>query len=554
MGFTIKYDSGNIEQDVFDTINNYSNDELLEFINSIKLKKDSGKIVGSSIVFRYPDCEEILSSIKDISKVTLETRKFVRKRSFRLDFEKLLLKYLDISDSNSNLIDMLSEKLKGQINVRDIFCDIVSDEEYDKEFYMKCFEILSSNEIFDRFLNFDKYKSYFGKYSQKDYVLRISKLFGYQELETYISNPIYKYRLVDVEMERRYFKLRDLVNVDLDMLGPDIFCQGDRTSFTSKKQFLIDNDWDASPEIINYVFRNINKNYNSLEIVSQIYIRLCQALRYNLGYHIKKWSTKYNKSRQESITPTNNEIICSEFSYLFTNLVNKFVDGVEARCIVTGKEQHLLVGILDKKNNIRINLDSTRMINEFDDLGRIKIGLPLVGVEVICDRENKFKEAFDRVYTDLAKKNLIETKDLIETYEQMRSKQDVKIDIYENLCVFFDKMKERNVVGSELLGAFKRMLNQGYFGNIKYSIVGEDLKYTFTQRHNYENVEDILDGLEENIIIKNDDEYYLLKLDDCKIVIMSKDELEVLFVEDKMVYFNPKHRIEGIGAESWLSR
>jgi hypothetical protein len=78
---------------------------------------------------------------------------------------------------------------------------------------------------------------------------------------------------------------------------------------------------------------------------------LCQALRYNLGYHIKKWSTEYNKSRQESITPTNNEIICSEFSYLFTNLVNKFVDGIEARCIVTGKEQHLLVGILDKKNN-----------------------------------------------------------------------------------------------------------------------------------------------------------------------------------------------------------
>lgn len=554
MNFVINYDSGNIEQDIFDTINNYTSSELLNFINSIKFKRESGQIVGNSIVFRYPDCIETLASIKDISKVTIETRKFVRKRSFRLDFEKLLLKYLDISDSNSNLIDMLSEKLKGQINVRDIFCDIVSDEEYDKEFYMKCFEILSSNEIFDRFLNFDKYKSYFGKYSQKDYVLRISKLLGYQELETYISNPIYKYRLVDVEMERRYFKLRDLVNVDLDMLGPDIFCQGDRTSFTSKKQFLIDNDWDASPEIINYVFRNINKNYNSLEIVSQIYIRLCQALRYNLGYHIKKWSTEYNKSRQESITPTNNEIICSEFSYLFTNLVNKFVDGIEARCIVTGKEQHLLVGILDKKNNIRINLDSTRMINEFDDLGRIKIGLPLVGVEVICDRDNKFKEAFDRVYTDLAKKNLIETKDLIEAYEQMRSKQDVKIDIYENLCVFFDKMKERNVVGSELLGAFKRMLNQGYFGNIKYSIVGEDLKYTFTQRHNYENVEDILDGLEENIIIQNDDEYYLLKLDDCKIVIMSKDELEVLFVEDKMVYFNPKHRIEGIGAESWLSR
>ena len=48
--------------------------------------------------------------------------------------------------------------------------------------------------------------------------------------------------------------------------------------------------------------------------------------------------------------------------------------------------------------------------------------------------------------------------------------------------------------------------------------------------------------------------FHLLKLDDCKIILMSKDELDMMFMDDKMVYFNPKHRIEGIGMESWLSR
>lgn len=554
MNFTIKYDSGNIEQDVFDTINTYSSLELANFINSIKLKKDKDTVKGNSIVFRYPDCIEIISSIKDVSKISLETRKFVRKRSYRLDVEELLLKYLKIKETNSLLIEKIADKLDKQIDVIYLFCEAISNDKYNTEFYMRCFDILSSEDVFEKFNNYERNKRLFGEYSQREYVLEISKLLGYHEFEIYKLNPIYKYNLVTTEMKKRYFKLRDLINVDLEILGPEMFSQGDKTSFTSKKQFLIDNDWDASPEIINFVFRDMNPKYNSLEMISHIYIKLCQVLRYNLGYHIKKWSIEYNKSRQEGITPNNNEIICSEFTYMATNLINKFVDDVEARCIVTGKEQHLLFGILDKKNNIRVNLDSTKLINEFDDLGRIKIGLPLVGIDIICDRDNKFKEAFDRVYSELGKKDLIETRDLIDAYEQMRSKQYLKIDIYENLCVFFEKMREKNVVGSELLGAFKRMLNQGYFGNIVYSIVGEDLKLTFTQRHILEKVDDILDGLEENIIIQNDDEYYLLKLDDCKIIVMSKDELDMLFYEDRMVYFNPNHKIEGIGVESCMKR
>lgn len=552
MNFVINYDSGNIEQDILDTIYSYSYDEMKNLIDAIKFKRDNENIVGGSIVFRYPDCIEVLSSIKDISKVSIETRKFVRKRSYRIDIEKLLLSYLKLSEVDSMLINKLTEKLDGQLHILDKFCDVISNDKYNKKFYMMCFDILSSEDIFDKFLNFEIHSNLFGEYTQKEYILEISKLFGFQEYEIYSSNPIFKYNLVNYDMKKRYFMLRDLINVDLDMLGDEVFTQGERKAFSIKKQFLIDNDWDASPEIINFIFRDINPKYNSLERACHIYIKLCQALRYNLGYHIKKWSIEYNKSRQEGITPSNNEIICSEFTYMATHLINKFVEDVEARCIVAGKEQHLLFGILDKKNNIRVNMDSTRMINEFDDLGRIKIGLPLVGVEVICDREDKFKDAFERVYSELGSKNLIETQDLIKAYEQMSAKKDIKIDVYENLCMFFDKMKEKNIIGSELLGAFKRMLSQGYFGNIIYSIVGEDLKLTFSQRHTIDRVDSILDGLEENIIIQNEDEYYLLKLNEGKIIVMSKDELDMLFQEDKMVYFNPNHRIEGVGDDSWL--
>jgi len=291
----------------------------------------------------------------------------------------------------------------------------------------------------------------------------------------------------------------------------------------------------------------MDPDYNVLEQISHIYLKLCYALRYSLGYHIKNWHAKYDKTRQEVITPENNEIVCSEFSLLCTNIINKLYKDVEARCIVTGKEQHLLFGILHKEKNIRINFDSTKVENEFDDLARVKLGLPLVGVRTICDRNNEFKIAFEKVYNILCKKNRVETAIIITAYDTLRAKKEIKIDFEENITEFLIRMKQKNVLGSELLGAFKRVLAQGFFGNVTYSIIGQDQKLTFPQRQLLEKPQEILDGLETNIIIKNGDELYLLKLNEGTIIKMQPHELNDLFDEDKMVYFNQKYKIEGVG-------
>ena len=144
-------------------------------------------------------------------------------------------------------------------------------------------------------------------------------------------------------------------------------------------------------------------------------------------------------------------------------------------------------------------------------------------------------------------KNRVETATIITAYDILRAKREIRIDFNENINEFLVRMKQKNILGSELLGAFKRVLAQGFFGDITYSIIGQDQKSTFSQRQLLETPQEILDGLETNLIIKNGEELYLLKLNEGTIIKMEPYELNNLFDEEKMVYFNPKYKIEGIG-------
>lgn len=555
MNFTITTNTGNIEQDVWNTINNFNEEEQTKFIQAIKLKKEDSNITGTSIFFRYPECQQLLSSIEDATKVPLQTRKMIRDKTYRLDTENILTNLSNQEKTKNELINKIISNFKTKININEKIIEVLANDKYDKNFYNLCFAIISSNDYFNKFINYnDNLEIFKNQYTQKEYVYQLSQLLGFQEKEIYQENPIYKYQIITQDMIIRYKQLRKIINVDIEMLGAEVFNQEGYTSYSKEKQQATDNDWVVNPELIEYVLQDMEPNYNIFEQISHIYIKLCQALRYNLGYHIKKWTTNYNKEHQETITPKNNEIICSEFSIIATNIINKLNNDIEARCIIRGQEQHLLFGIYHKEKNIRINFDSTKLVNEFDDLGRVKIGLPLVGITYICDRNDEFGRAFDNVYRKLCQLNRIETMDLIEAYEQIRKQPQLTIDTYENICVFFEKMKDKNVVGSELLSAFKRLYRQGFFGKIKYSIVGEDKKLTFTERQKLETQSEILDGLEENIIIQNEEDYYLIKLNDCKFIPMSKDELNMLFEEDKMVYFNPKYRLDGIGVKQCTRR
>lgn len=550
MNYTIIADTGNIEQDVWTTIDNFSNEQMEQFIEAIRLKKDNSNITGESIFFRYPDCEQFLSSVEDATKVPFETRKLIRKRTYRLDTEKLFIGLSNIEKVTSDLENRIINKIRNKIDIRKRFCNALANDKYNSNFYEMCFKIISSDEYFYKFIQYDEnIETFQSEYSQEEYLLELSNILGHQEHDINNSNPVYKYSLITSDMLSRYLKLRKIVNIDIKALGEDVFCQGEKHSYSKERQAQIDNDWEINKDLMKYIMNGMNPQYNVLEQISHIYIRLCQALRYNLGYHIKKWEIEYNKKRQESISLENNDVICSEFSLLCIKLINQLDESVEARCIVTGKDQHISFGIIIREKDIRIDFDATKIIDNFDDLGRVKLGLPLAGINYLCDRNNEFKEAFTKVYNNLCNEYQIETENLIKAYESLPTKKEIQVDFYDNIHEFVRRMQTKNIVGSELLGVFKILTNNGYFGNILYSIVGQDKKLTFGERELLENPEEVLDGLEENIIINSGNEYYLLRLDAGEIVPISIDELNELFSSNKMKYFNPKYQLEGIGVK-----
>lgn len=560
MGFTIKYDTGNIEQDVLDTIRSFSEDELQTFIEEFKFVNETKNIHGSGIVFRYCDCEELLNSLKetDFKKVSFSDKKKIRDRTFRVDTDRIFRKVLN------PFYEEIFEIVDGKIDVRERFCEIMANGKFDLLFYKRCFDILSSDEMFAKFCDFEDYLELFGSdFSQREYVLQISKMLGYKNTDVMTTNDIFKYGLVDEKMLRKYKKLRSLVNVDLEMLGEDPFDYEMVRVYSADMQAEIDNDWNVDPGLLAYVFEDMDSEYSSLEKVAHVYIKLCNALRYNMGYTVFKYDTIYRKERQEAISLEHNEVICSEFSFLCSKILNS-MDGISARCVYPSNGPHMALGVMVEAENVMLRMDSTNLqqISEgdgkekllFDDLGRIKLGLPLVGIEHVCDREHAFYDAFNRVYSKFMENKTITAENLIAAYAAISSRRNGFVNFEENMEEFIKRMRNKNVKGSELLNVFQTLAKIGYFGDIAYAIVGENIAGTFTEKMNDSSIEGKFVGLEENVIIDNradieNEEYYVLRLDKCQVIVRTAEELNDLFDSDKMRYYNSKYMIDGIGKD-----
>lgn len=548
MNFTISVDTGNIELDVWNTIANFSDEQVKQFIEAIGLKKHNSNIVGKSIVFRYSECEKILAGIDKPTQVSTDIRKILREKTYRLDTEIFLLKNFELKNIESLQLQGILEKINKEIDVRKKFVEALTNDKYNYDFYDTCFEIISNDELFDKFLKYDENIKMFDKnFTQEDYLLELSKILGNKSEEICISNPIYRYQILNQTMLDRYTKLRKLINVDIKILGDEPFGTKGTPAYTKEEQQRIDNDWELNQEVLDYVMNDMDPEYNLEEQICHIYIKLCCALRYNTGYRIYKYETKYDKKRQEAITLQNNEVICSEFVLACTNIISRLSEHLEVRCIRPQSGAHVSLGILIKEKNIRIDLDSTKLEESLDDLARVKIGLPLKGIEYISDRKNEFKTAFEKVYNKFMQEQKIETEDLIAAYEKMSSKQTIPIEFRENMNEFIKKMQTKQIKGSELLATFIILTKKGYFGDIKFSIVAEATNGGFEFRAESEGTNELLDGIEENVIINNNNEYYLFKLNTCEIIPTTPSKLNELFEMDMMKYFSKKYSLDGIG-------
>ena len=579
MNYIIKGRPGDKIRDVVRTIINFSDEEMSSFLRGLSPKKMYYVYIPNKIKFFYEvdlkrmrgrfldkglqaelklldldedilDCEDgfdKLINYGDIDSLVDSARD--NNLDMALGFLGDLKDMIDDSFVyRSEIIEELDRESFSDIRARDVlervnkltskdvFLKLVPVGGAERMILSKCFEILESDEMLERFLDFNNNRELFDiNYmflKQRDYVIKMAKFFGDSMHDINRDNIIYKFSFVTDEMISRYEKLRDIVNIDMDMLGNEPFGKEGVYAFDSKKQGRIDSDWVIDKGLEKYVFDDMDESYSIEEQVAHVYIKLCVLLEYNSSYKVVNYGTLYDKKRQEGISLSNPFVICSEFSKSCTKLFNNYLsDIVSSRCVIPSGGGHEVCGVLIKEHGIRIDMDATNAVGSFNDLSRAKLGLPLCGINYIYDRYDIFKRAFDRVYERLVFSRKVPVENLISAYESVSEKCITDIDFDININSFLEKMKVKKIRGNEMINSFTFLVKRGYFGDIKYSLVGEFLDY----------------GVERSMLINYKDRYYVLRSSSLDLVSVGFENLIDMFNVGNMKYESDKYTLKGIG-------
>jgi len=490
----IKNDDDNFEESVIEKILLCDEDDLKEIF--------APKIVG------WSDNKDI----KLPENVCVQMEFMQDERESYGDYCKYKYEYIPMEI----VIDLLNQKKDTDERAKSVLGKVVFFRS--KESYLNAVEDEEKRKIVSYGISIleseEKLKEFIENERNKRVVIELSHIFGKTNLgdrneELDERKGIFQFDFINNEMIERYRLLRQQINVDIDLMGEEVFGEPGGDCYYEHKQKAIDTGWCINPRLREYIFDEMDPKYTVEEKIAYIYIKMCKLFEYDGAFEQKDFnSTAFNKEKQEQISLQKPKLMCAEFSRLCTKLFNEMQPEVEARCIWPKGLGHEACGVLIRNDNVRINLEAIDIRGNFNDLARAKLGLELKGVEYISDRENTFKNAFDRVYYEMLQKQEIPTGELISTYVDLPNTPQIDVNFSNNMNEFLTRMNGK-IKGNELLNVFQYLTRLQYFGDIDYYFIYEN-----------ENSQK-----SRNILIKNGEEYYDLKTDYLLIEACSKEKL-----------------------------
>ncbi len=291
--------------------------------------------------------------------------------------------------------------------------------------------------------------------------------------------------------------------------------------YSDEEQRYIDNDWRLNNQLDNYLFNDLNKNYNDIELLFYIYIKLCFLGKYDSSYIIDKSKKSiYNKEEQENICIDNPYVICSNFSRILTKLYNSLNNKIKARSIKKNNSLHECINV--KFKNINFIIDGTYTFGYFNDLTRSKIGIPFNGMRNLYDSE--LRSIFYNVYSDLLYNDIIQSYNLLYLFH----KDITKIDFVENINKFLMLFASNNINDNELLCVFNYLSHKGYFEAFEYAFISCNFN----------------SSLERNILLCYNDDYYLIRTSNYEFYKLSFDLVKELFDNETIKYENDDYKIK----------
>lgn len=261
-------------------------------------------------------------------------------------FEKLLAGFPEGSSVHTRLIRLL--ETRGLEAFKENYVN--TNYSANSDVVNKVFEILSNQELFDKFLDYDHNKEAFkieGVESPKyEICATISRIFGelnnsqktieLQNIQAHFYIP--ELPKVQERVRQAYEKINfnryigGMYEFRSPVVGTAISRKGEEPDFA------------INPNLVSAVYDGMPKDLSLEEKAVYVYAKLCKLLLYDEGALYKRrmeradYITPYSKEVMEAIVP-GSKVDCVNFSRMFAKFVNQFDGDIGAVVLVKRRRQ-----------------------------------------------------------------------------------------------------------------------------------------------------------------------------------------------------------------------
>lgn len=440
----------------------------------------------------------------------------------------------------------------------------------DYELVDRLFEVLTSPDICQKFMDFDEHKDFFKinnkEYQIEDYLKKFGEIFKYrdelegeehaffvgdflirqfnlpEDLKTIMyqnATQIYQtyHERYTRYVDRRY-EFRALDNEE-DMR---VFRNGDEP------------DWNVNEALRASIFNDMPQGLSLEEQALFIYTRLCQELEYNEEYLYRdkgissQFESDFSQQQLESIKP-GSKITCFDFSRIFSKLVNELKGDIEAVVISQGTNRgHFLTGFYTDKVSvrleaIRINLNGKK--DPTNDLMKAKNGIKLRGIQPIFDKDKIVKDSLNKVYSLVYGKDTLSIKSFVQELKDI-PETDVPNDINLKLQSFLEVMRDKGIVGNEFVQTLDGMCMAKFFGkDVEKAYLGKRIEHD-GKKH----IQRMVLFRQKEKEEQEEPHLYLIDTSTLEMVEPTPQQLIEKLTSGSIIYESEKHKIAGIDKEA----
>lgn len=422
------------------------------------------------------------------------------------------------------------------------------------------FEILSNEETFKRFMDYQNNIQYFSVEGREtkisEYFKYLAELFGKKDNDGNLQYNVLASRDFYIpgldEYRKKYLQI--LANMNMERyVNPDYEFKSNPTYTIRKDE---EPDWTISPEIYREVYSGMSEGLSLEEQAMYIYCKLCQIFLYDEGYMYRDKITKVNyestfsKEHLEGIKP-GTKITCYDFSRIFAKLINEIEGDIEAVVLIEGwNEGHFRAGFYTDKVSAEVepvNVDVNGSNDPTNDLMKAKNGIKLRGIKTISDEEGVLKKAMEVVYPQVLGKQPISIKEYVEKLKQM-PREDIPNDVQTKLESFLEVMRTNNISGNELAQALAGLRRSKFLkGQLDCAYLGEIEENNGQKRYRRkillrQTQTDSQEKQEKPIM-------YLLDPESLELAMCLDEEIISKLNSGEFVYENEKRKMPGIDRE-----